>query len=57
MTDKNKKIVKISGLCAVVVGTVAVVIAGGDVATVTGIATLAGAAVVAVGAVIAAIFA
>lgn len=57
MTAKTKKIVKISGLCAVVVGTVAVVIAGGDVATVTGIATLAGAAVAAVGAVIAAIFA
>lgn len=57
MTNKTKKIVKISGLCAVVVGTVAVVIAGGDVATVTGISTLAGAAVAAVGAVIAAIFA
>lgn len=57
MTDKTKKIVKISGLCAVVVGTVAVVIAGGDDATVTGIAALAGAAVAAVGAVIAAIFA
>ena len=57
MTDETKKIVKISGLCAVVAGTVAVVIACGDVATVTGIATLAGAAVAAVGAVIAAIFA
>ena len=55
MSDKTKKIVMISGLCAVAAGTVAVCVAGGDVTTASGIVTLTGAAVTAVSAVVVAI--
>ena len=55
MTDKTKKIVKVSGLIAVAVGTAAVCIAGGSIQSVTGIVTAVGAAVTAVSAVILAI--
>ena len=56
MTDKTKKIVRTVGLCAVAAGTVAVIIAGGDIKSVGGIVTLTGAAVTAVAAVVLAIF-
>ena len=55
MKDKTKKVVRIVGLGFVAAGTVAVVIAGGDVKTVAGIVTLAGAAVTAVAALVTAI--
>ena len=55
MSDKTKKIVRTTGLCAVAAGTVAVIIAGGDGKTVGGIVTLTGAAVTAVAAVVLAI--
>ena len=56
MTDKTKKVIRTVGLCVVAAGTVAVVLAGGDVKTVGGIVTLVGAAVTAVSAVVIAIF-
>ena len=55
MTDKAKKTIRTAGLCAVAVGTVAVILTGGDIKTVGGIVTLAGAAVTAVAAVVLAI--
>lgn len=55
MTDKTKKTVRTVGLCAVAAGTVAVIIAGGDIKSVGGIVTLTGAAVTAVAAVVLAI--
>lgn len=56
MTDKTKKVVRTVGLCVVAAGTVAVIVAGGDVKTVGGLVTIVGAAVTAVAAVIAYIF-
>lgn len=56
MTDKTKKTVRTVGLCVAAAGTVAVIIAGGDVKTVGGIVTLTGAAVTAVAAAVAYIF-
>lgn len=55
MTDKTKKIVRIGGLIAVAAGTVAVILTGGNVETVSGVVTLAGAAVTAVAALVIAI--
>lgn len=55
MSDKTKKTIRIVGLCAVAAGTVAVILTGGDVKTVSGIVTLAGAAVTAVAALVLAI--
>ena len=55
MTDKTKKIVRTVGLGVVAAGTVAVIIAGGDVQTTAGIVTLAGAVVTAVAALVTAI--
>ncbi len=55
MSDKTKKTIRIVGLCAVAAGTVAVILAGGDIKTVGGIVTLAGAAVTAVAALVLAI--
>lgn len=54
---KNKKVVKICGLCCVAAGTVAVIVSGGDIATASGIVTLAGALVTAVSALVTAILA
>lgn len=56
MSDKTKKIVRTAGLCTVAAGTIAVIVAGGDVKTVGGIVTLTGAAVTAAAAVVLAIF-
>lgn len=56
MSDKTKKTVRTVGLCVAAAGTVAVIIAGGDVKTVGGIVTLTGAAVTAVAAAVAYIF-
>ena len=55
MTDKTKKVIRTVGLCAVAGGTIAVVLAGGDIKTVGGLVTLVGAAVTAVAAVVVAI--
>lgn len=55
MSDRTKKTIRIVGLCAVAAGTVAVILTGGDVKTVSGIVTLAGAAVTAVAALVLAI--
>ena len=55
MTDKTKKTIRTVVFFAVSVGTVAVVLTGGDIKTVGGIVTLAGAAVTAVAAVVLAI--
>ena len=55
MTNKTKKVVRTVGLCAVAAGTVAVILAGGDIKTVGGIVTLTGAAVTAGAAVVLAI--
>ena len=55
MSDKTKKTIRTIGLCAVVAGTVAVILTGGDIKTVGGIVTLTGAAVTAVAAVVLAI--
>lgn len=55
MSDKTKKIVTRVSLGVVALGTIGVVVAGGDPKTVAGIVTLASAAVTAVSAVILAI--
>lgn len=55
MSDKTKKTIRTVGLCVVAAGTVAVVLAGGDIKTAGGIVTLTGAAVTAVAAVVLAI--
>jgi len=56
MSDKTKKTIRTIGLCTVAAGTIAVIVAGGDVKTVGGLVTIVGAAVTAVAAVIAYIF-